>query len=116
MDVITTAFERIATFFKPLWLGFWVAAAVLFVANVISMGKVDPDVRSLILLGAMWCGGFAIVTQWFGPDPGSGDANDNALSSARRHGKPMQSYITVISLCYFIFLAVATISHVRPAG
>ena len=112
MDLITTAFERVATLLRPLWLGLWVVAAVLFVANLISMGKVDPDTRSIILLGAMWSGGFAIVTQWFSPDPRSKDANDKVLSGARRYGKPTQLFITGFSLFYFIFLAVATISHV----
>jgi len=111
MDHITTAFERIATLLKPLWLGLCVAAAVLFVANFISMGKADPDTRTLILLGAMWSGGLAVVTQWFGPEPGSRDANDKVLSYARRSGKPTQLYMTGFSLVYFIFLAVATISQ-----
>ena len=112
MDLITTAFERIATLLKPLWLGLCVVAAVLFVANLISMGKVDPDTRSIILLGAMWSGGFAVVTQWFGPDPGLKDADGKVLGGVRRYSKPMQAYMTGFSLLYFIFLAVATLSHV----
>jgi len=112
MDLITTAFERVATLLRPLWLGLWVAAAVLFVANLISMGKVDPDTRSIILLGAMWSGGLAMVTQWFAPDPSSKDADDKVPSGAKRHGKPEQLYMTGFSLFYFIFLAVATLSHV----
>ena len=88
----------------------------MFVANFISMGKVEPDTRSAILLGAMWSGGLAIVIQWFSPDPNSKDANDQTLSDARRHGKPTQSYITGFSLFYFIFLTVATISHISTAG
>jgi len=112
MDLLTTAFERVAALLRPLWLGLWVVAAVLFVANLISMGKVDPDTRSIVLLGAMWSGGFAIVTQWFGPEPGPKDANGKVLSGARRHGRPTQLYMTGFSLFYFIFLAVATLSHV----
>ena len=53
-----------------------------------------------------------MVTQWFAPDPSSKDADDKVPSGAKRHGKPEQLYMTGFSLFYFIFLAVATLSHV----